>query len=197
MISVENAHVAKGLSRVIEQWRGKPVFETILNALLEECQELEDAFQAIIASRYLSGASGHALELLGGLVLETRKAHSLDATYLKFIRATIKAHKSQGTFDHVLGVVNELEDPDNYEGFEFYPLAIYVEFSEPLVNTPREVFDKIVRAKGGSVWIALAYPPDSDDAFSCCEGTTEASTTEGFGLTDLSTGGDFCGVYAV
>ena len=196
MFTVELAHVNKGLSRIIAQWQEKPVVRAIIEAILVQCQELEDVFQALIASRLLSSATGHALDMLGGLVGEPRKNHTDDTIYRNWIYARILVNVSYGDFDQLLRIIDQIED-GAYSAEEVFPAGLYYEFSEELTNPPSEVFQLLRQGKAGGVWLALVYMPEGEeDVFSCCEGTTpEASTTEGFGLTDFSTGGYLAGVY--
>lgn len=197
MITKFPSHLAKGLSRVIEQWKDKAVVNAICKMILVECQRIEDAFGDIADSRLIDNVkcADRSLELVGGLVGEPRRGR-VDAVYKLWIKARVKVNKSNGEFDELIEIIDIVESSD-YIAEEYFPAALYYEFGD-LVDAPAsDLFEMLKEAKSGGVWLGMIYGDVTDDPFSCCAGTAvEANVDEGFGLTDLSTGGEMSHVFS-
>lgn len=198
MITRATNHVSKGLGRLIEQWQDKRVVKAILNSILVQCQEVEDALNDIADSRLLGNLKcvGHALNLVGRLVGEEPRGRS-DDVYTLWIRARVKVNNSYGRSDDLIGIVDTVESSD-YTAQEYFPAAILFEFGT-LVDAPAsDLFEMLKEAKMHGVWLGMVYGNVTDSPFSCCAGTSvESTTATGFGLTDQSTGGEMSHVFSV
>jgi hypothetical protein len=189
-------HVEQGLALLISQYRDKPRIAALLSSYLRRVQELEDAIFDVLVARLIDNAVGAQLAAIGRIVGQTNEGNWDDDTYRLFIKARIRANQSNGHGDDVIDVLNLVEAAD-FVLSEVYPAAMYVDFATPTDADPIILMELARRAKPAGVRLQLLYGDHEigDDAFSFCTGTVElASTTEGFALSDLSTGGYLSGV---
>jgi hypothetical protein len=89
-------HVASALSRLIEQFKGKPNFEASISAQAEPCQTVEAALQQLSMLPSVENAFGAQLDNLGAIVGEERQG-ATDGDYRLHIKARIAANRSSGT----------------------------------------------------------------------------------------------------
>ncbi len=194
LVKIEN-HVEQGLALLLSQYRDKPRIAALLSSYLRRVQELEDATFDVLIARLIDNAVNEQLRVIGRIVGQTNEGGWDDDTYRLFIKARIRANKSNGRGDDVIDVINLVEAAD-FVLSEVYPAAMYVDFTAVTAASPLILMELARRAKSAGVRLQLLYG-DHDigvDAFSFCTGTTElASTTEGFGLSDASTGGYLSG----
>jgi hypothetical protein len=184
-------HVEEGLALLLGQYKGKPRIAALLTVYLRRVQELEDAIFDVLVKRLIDNATGAQLAAIGRIVGQVNEASWDDNTYRLFIKARIRANKSNGHGDDVIDVINLVEAAD-FVLSEVYPAAMYVEFGPPTDADPVILIELARRAKGAGVRLQLLAGESEVgiDAFSFCTGTTElSSTTEGFGISDASTGG--------
>lgn len=186
-------HVARGLSRLIQKYKGKPRFEGLLSSYLRRVQELEDAIWEVIEYRLLTNAEGYQLDRIGRIVGRGRNNLS-DRDYLIAIRGQIRINRSSGTPEDMIAVTM-LSLP---EGFQFtfaegYPASEVIAITTPAIDFNINVlFANLVAAKCGGVRLFLEYSlfPDSDTFFWSDDSTTHADTRRGWGdLSDPSIGG--------
>jgi hypothetical protein len=188
-------HVQQGLGLLISQYRDKPRITALLSSYLRRVQELEDAIFDVLVARLIDNAVGVQLAAIGRIVGQTNEAGWDDDTYRLFIKARIRANQSNGHGDDVIDVLNLVEAAD-FVLSEVYPAAMYVDFIEAPDAAPAILIELARRAKGGGVRLQLLYGEHDVgvDAFTFTSGTTEASsTTQGFAITNSSTGGYLSG----
>lgn len=189
-------HAEQGEALLLAQFRDRPRIKALLYSYLRRVQELEDAAFDVLVGRLIDEATGYLLEVLGRIVGQANEGSWDDDTYRLFIKARIRANQSNGHGDDVIDVLNLVESAD-FVLSEVYPAAMFVDFATPPDADPLILIELARLAKGAGVQLQLLYG-DHDvgvDGFSFCTGTTEvASTTEGLGLTDASTGGYLAGV---
>lgn len=103
----QNTTHADRVSRLIEQWSGKPDLASILRSYLAQAQDIEDALFEIISERCLDVAVGVQLDTLGRLVKQPRTTAS-DDRFRTAIRARIAINKSNGTAEDLIRVASLL-----------------------------------------------------------------------------------------
>jgi hypothetical protein len=190
----DHAEQAEGL--LLSQYKGKPRIKALLLSYIRRVQELEDAAFDLLVARLIDEATGYLLEVIGRIVGQANEGSWDDDTYRIFIKARIRVNQSNGHGDDIIDVLNLVETAD-FILSEVYPAAMYVDFEEPTTVDPVILISLARGAKGAGVRLQLLYGDYEIgiDAFSFCTGTTEvASTTEGFALSDSSTGGYLSGV---
>ena len=195
LVKIED-HVEQGLALLLSQYKDKPRIAALLSSYLRRVQELETAIFDVLIKRLIDNAVDEQLKVIGRIVGQFNEGGWDDDTYRLFIKARIRANKSNGHGDDVIDVLNLVEAAD-FVLSEVYPAAMYVDFETVTDADPMILMELARRAKGSGVRLQMLYG-DHDvgvDAFTFCTGTTElASTTEGLGLSDASTGGYLSGV---
>jgi len=184
-------HVQAGLALLLSQFQDKPRLAALISSYLRRVQELDDAAIEVLIARLIDNAVNEQLRVIGRIVGQPNEGSWDDDTYRLFIKARIRANKSNGHGDDVIDVINLVEAAD-FVLSEVYPAAMYVEFGPPTDADPIILIELARRAKASGVRLQLLAGESEVgiDAFSFCTGTTElSSTTEGFGLSDASTGG--------
>jgi len=116
----DDAHVAKGLALLTEQFKGKPVIEALLSAPLGRVQRLEDEIWVALWGWVLDYAEGQQLDDLGVIVGQPREGRS-DEDYKFAIRVRIRVNRSQGKAEDVIQVARLLSSVSTY--VEYFPLG--------------------------------------------------------------------------
>lgn len=100
-------HLARGLGRLLLQYRDKLKLQQLLAVCIEQVQEIEDALWQLWEERKLDTAAGAQLDTLGAIVGQAREGVD-DDTYRLRIRARIRLNRSSGTAEDVYGVMRLL-----------------------------------------------------------------------------------------
>jgi hypothetical protein len=194
LVKIDN-HVEQALARLISQYQDKPRIAALISIYAERSQAIEDALFEVLVSKLIDSAVNEQLKFIGRIVGQPNEGSWDDDTYRLFIKARIRANKSNGHGDDVIDVVNLVEAAD-FVLREYYPATMFVDFDTVTAASPVILLELARRAKGSGVRLQLLYGDHdvSVDGFSFCAGTTDVvSTTEGFALTDESTGGYLSG----
>lgn len=185
-------HVEQGLALLLGQHKGKPRIAALLTVYLRRVQELEDAIWDVLVKRLIDSATGVELAKIGRTVGQVNEAAWDDDTYRLFIKARIRANKSNGHGDDVIDVLTLVEAAD-FVLREYYPATMFVDFDTMPAASPFILVELARRAKAAGVRLQVLYGRDTG-RFMLCAGTTPvASTTHGGARTDLSTGGYLSG----
>lgn len=195
-------HAARARARVLAQYRERT---TWLVALLEELgasvQEVEDALFDVVDQLSISNATGIWLERLGGIVGEPRAGQSNDVIYRRFIRARVKANRSNGTLEDVLAVLVEAQ------GFlmptltltELGRASFQVDFGNDINFELFERLRRLVSAtRSAGVGCTMFWMDEaSTKTFTFAEAAVlQSDTQRGFGnATVAGVGGGFAGAY--
>lgn len=137
-ITEKTTVVTDGGKRPLGQFRNKPKWMGVLNALLTECQALESATIQSIEARYLANSTGWALEQSGNLVGMPRPAygvaHTDDNAYRALIYGRIGANVSHGTEEDLLGILRTIQTVSP-QIFDLTPATIAVQFQpSPIID---------------------------------------------------------------
>lgn len=161
-------HVASGLALLLSQYQGKPRLETYLSIFLRRVQELEDAVWDVLISRLIDTATGIHLDTLGRLVGQVR-LWADDEIFRVWIRARIRANRSQGHPDDVIQVAQLAVDGLEFEYRELYAASFVVDVLDALeANLASPVHEIVMRAKAVGAAGSLHWsdsPEESTFAF--------------------------------
>lgn len=97
-------HVARGLDRLIGQYRGKPRLDGLLTSYLLEVQALEDAIWTLRTLRTLDVATGESLRIIGRIIGRARGSLT-EAEHRTALRAQIKVNRSNGKADELIEIL--------------------------------------------------------------------------------------------
>jgi len=75
----------------------------LLRSLVGPAQDVENAFQQLLTGRFVDTAIGEQLDIIGKIVGQPRNGQD-DDTYRRFIRAEIRANRSDGVFEDLIAV---------------------------------------------------------------------------------------------
>lgn len=104
-------HYERGLARLLGQFKDKPRIAALLQSWLGEVQELENALWDVFINRNLDVATGDLLAKLGALVGQPANGMD-DDQYRLFIRARIKANRSNGKARELIAIVLLVNEGD-------------------------------------------------------------------------------------
>jgi hypothetical protein len=195
-------HVKQGLSRLIEQYKNKPLAKGLITSYLNRVQELEDAVRDLYNARQFKpgGAFGIYLDRFGKIVGAKRNS-SDDTAYFIYIQAQIAINKSSGTVPEFFEICRLLagQTPLIREAF---PASIDIEilvntFSTDAIKTLAQAFHGMVV---DGVRLSFLYPPngvDSTNAFTFWDEDPAHATdaARGWGsVYDPTAGGKFIAV---
>lgn len=101
-------HKGEAERQLLWQFRDKPRILSVVRALVQQVQHLEDEWFNVLVSTILPTATGQALDQWGALVGELRGNLTLDAEYRRFIEARVMANYSGGTIEDLLAIWRKL-----------------------------------------------------------------------------------------
>lgn len=121
MTSKINDHVARALARLRSLYQDSTSLRSLLTALIEPVQDIEDDFYDLIVERYLSTAVGAQLDQYG-VIVGVPRAGKPDDEYRAAIRAGLGINRAKGTIDALLQAVIELLGDDYSYTLTYEPL---------------------------------------------------------------------------
>jgi hypothetical protein len=190
-------HVARGLSKLLEQFKGKPRIEKWLTIYLEQVQEVEHALWQLLVDRVLDVAVGAQLDGWGSIVGQPRGSMD-DTDYRIFIKARILVNLSNGKPEELIAILRLILETSGVVDFtEQYPAGIRIIINMALPFDASVPFELMREAKPGGVRLSLEWTElDPEDSFTFADGDEpEASATQGFGdITDPDVGGGLAGI---
>lgn len=183
-------HLAQAKARLLEQYKGKPLIEGMMDGLHQQIQDLEDVFQALSVERTVEGAVGFQLDRIGEIVGIERESGQSDEDYRLEIKAKIVQNINQGTPEEIIAAAKFFIGATFAWYLEVYPAAVDIMTTTPI--DPSQVVK--IRAKLKSFLPAgvsldqLGYYPE--------EGAFRFDIGPGFGDTDdPSAGGLLAEIY--
>ena len=195
-------HAAQARSRVLAQYREKTTsLVTLLEELGASVQEVEDAFFDLVDQLAISNATGVWLDRLGAIVGEARAGEASDILYRRYVRARVKANRSNGTLEDVLGVLVEAQGflMPTLTLLEIGRASFQVDFGNDISFTVFERLRRLVSAsRSAGIGCTMFW---MDEAFTKTFTLADAAVLQsdalrGFGnATVPSTGGSFAGAY--
>lgn len=139
MISKITNHAEQARARLLNQFKGKPKFEALINLMAHQFQQLEDAFWQLLTERQITTAVGAQLDIIGeiiGLKREVDETTTLtdDEDYRAMMFIKILANVSEGTLDELIVLVTELLGHEDVVVTEYYPASGEVEVLQEITE---------------------------------------------------------------
>ncbi len=163
--NLEHASDMKGL--LLQQFKGQPNFELLLDAWGVSVQDVEDMFWALFSERGLDVAVGKQLDILGTIVGEQRGALG-DEDYRVRLRVRIRLNVSNGT-DKDITEVFALLLVDNTPPIvidEYYPAGLILRMLTYVTTTPAVLASVLREARSTAIDAQLIYrAAPEDEAF--------------------------------
>ena len=162
-----NDHVLQALDRLLQQYREQPRIASVITALVDEIQDLENAVADTYDGRWLELAAGKVLDDVGTIVNQARLGFD-DARYRSLIKAKIGQNVSQGNPERVIQVAQLLIGATLVHFQEQYPagytLAANADIPPNLINLFYEELDRVDPA-GVRLEHLICFDPDEPFAF--------------------------------
>jgi len=116
----KNDYVEEALGRITQQFKGKPLVEGWIAAVVLPVQDQEDQSSQLIRFRWLDAAQGTQLDGLGELVGEARRGRG-DNEYRLAIQAKIAINNAKGTPNETINIFALLTGSNKVELREYFP----------------------------------------------------------------------------
>lgn len=179
-------HSQRAIDAVLSQWGRSPQILHIIEALVDQVQEIEDAIAALIDERLLDTAAGAQLDQYGALLVQPRGGLD-DESYRSVLRVRIAANVAGGIASRILAVMQSLvpSDPPLYYT-PLYPAAYALGYAltQPLSDAMRATIVRIaLETRPAGVGISdIVEAPDGLDWF----GFDHDDSAAGFGVGRLA-----------
>lgn len=121
------SYVAAALTRLITEYKGASNLQKLLTALILPLDGIEGALTDMNMLRYLPGAFGAQLDLIGRIVGLKRPAGMADAQYILELYGQIKINTSQGQPEQAIQVFQLFSGASQVRLFEFFPARIQLQ----------------------------------------------------------------------
>lgn len=185
----------RGANNLPEMLKYSPNTVGLINAVMPEIQELNDAQQDIYATINIFEAVGTQLDDIFGEILDKeREQGQTDDEYRAILLAVIPGINGSGTITIVKSVLKSLSGADSVSMIEIFPHTILLHI---FVDDFSDISDKglidstMKEVKGGGITMDIAIELNNNGFF-FTENVNGGATGEGFAtLTDGSDGGAF------
>lgn len=104
-------HVAQANGLLVSQFSASSVLQDFIGVFVEECQELEFAFQQIKYLTLLDFANGYQLDLIGSALNQARSVAQNDEDYKQSLRVKILINTADGTPDAAIRLIAAIASP--------------------------------------------------------------------------------------
>lgn len=154
-------HVARALTTLIEQYKGKPKVEGLITAFVNQVQDAEDGLWTLWSARQFDATAGAAfLDLCGRILGEPRNGKS-DASYLIRLRAKVLLDICSGTIEEIYAIFVLITAGTGVtlRIKEWYPKAFTLELGAAAVPdvTAADYANVLRRAKDAGAKVDLLY----------------------------------------
>lgn len=125
-------HVAKAKDRLIQQYKGKPKIEGVIEAVVAPIQDIEDVLEQLKIERWIDTAVGVQLDKIGTIVGAAREIGQSDEDFRLVIKAQIIMNLNQGTPEEIIGAAKFFIGAAFIWYLEVYPAAVDI-FSSTVI----------------------------------------------------------------
>lgn len=195
MITEILTHIQDAKKRLIQQYKGKPNTESLLEAFVQEFQNLESLGKQLNEMRSVNTATGNTLDRLGSVVGQRRLPGQSDDDYRVLVKSKISQNVSQGEPERLIEVYKTLNTTTLVILEENFPASVsfesdHVFADQAEVNMLLEILEKTAAA---AVRIEFLVQFDTGEPFAFA-GTLSGL---GFGTTaDAAVGGKLSKVWS-
>ena len=124
--SQNTEHAAEAVSHLIEFFRNGPRNQAVLQAVMAQVQEVENALWYVKNGFDVNTAVGEQLSFIGKRVGEGRQDRT-DDEYRAAIRVRILVNMSEGTLEELLAICKGINPTGTFAARELYPAALAIE----------------------------------------------------------------------
>lgn len=128
-------HIARAKERLIEQYKGKPKVEGVVEAVVTPLQEIEDVLEQLQVERWIDTAEGVQLDKIGRIVGAEREIGQNDDDFRLVVKAQIIMNLNQGTPEEIIAAAKFFIGATFIWYLEVYPAAVDI-FSTTVIPEP-------------------------------------------------------------
>lgn len=128
-------HIVRAKNRLIEQYRGKPKIEGVLEAIVAPIQDIEDVLEQLKIERWIETAIGVQLDKIGRIVGAEREIGQNDDDFRLVVKAQIIMNLNQGTPEEIISAAKFFIGAAFIWYLEVYPAAVDI-FSTTVIPEP-------------------------------------------------------------
>lgn len=193
MIQQITDHAIKARRRLLEQYKGNPELEAILNSFNAQVQELENTIVDLNTRLDINQISGALLDAFGTIVGQDRLNYD-DVFYRILLLIKIGKNTSQGDPEKVIQIYKLITQAVKVQYQELYPAGVYL-LSSGVINpvTANFIYENLGDVLPAGVRLDHFGEFEPGDAFAF-----EGDPTDTDGFSEIATpleGGQFAGLY--
>lgn len=146
-------HVQKALARLLTQYQGATRLQSLLTAMIDPIQEIEDVLQSMNIDRYLAAAVGVQLDNIGDIVGLPRPTGMGDEQYRLHLYGQIKVNTSEGQPEQLIQIYQLLTQAVIVLLFEEFPAEFIIasDYTPPDQATTDDLIDIVKSAAPAGV----------------------------------------------
>jgi len=153
-------HVEQGMSRLITQWKDKPVIVALLKSYLIQHNEIENACFQLLENRSIYNAAGVNLDIIGALFGVRREGMS-DEEYRAIILLRISQLNVDGTTEVFMNVLRGIGDTYLVDFWEHLDADIHAYMG---AGYNSKTFGQIASTSAAGVAVRIIVD-DTEDSF--------------------------------
>lgn len=185
----------RGANNLPEMFKYSPGMIGLINAVMPEIQELNNAQQDVYATINIFDAVGTQLDDIFGEILDVERGQGqTDDVYRAILLAVVPSIGGSGTITVVKSVLKSLSGADSVSMLEVFPhtILLYIFVDDFGDIADKDLIDSIMKGvKAGGIGMNIAIELNNN-GFRFTEDINGGATSEGFAtLTDGSDGGAF------
>ena len=176
-------HVEQGMSRLITQWKDKPVIAALLKSYLMQHNEIENACFQLLENRSIYNAVGVNLDIIGALFGVRREGMS-DEEYRAIILLRISQLNVDGTTEVFMNVLRGIGDTYLVDFWEHLDADIHAYMG---AGYNSKIFEQVASTTAAGVAVRIIVD-DTGDSFIPTEilpTTADIQVADGSLVSDL------------
>lgn len=126
--------------------------------VVDQVQELEDTFFAMLEKRGILSAEGAQLDMIGKIVGLARATGQSDEEYRNLLEVQIQSNLSKGEIERLITIVKAFTNSTKTELQEFFPAYVQITYNGD-VDNPSDLLHLADAAAAGGVKIVLLQVP--------------------------------------
>jgi hypothetical protein len=130
----EKDYIERVTDGSIELFRNSPVFNTIINGILDQVNDAEEMFFQLLDERSIDNATGATLDIIGIILGKQRYSLQTDDSYRLDLKSWIRYLFSQGEINTLIFVLKELTDSNTVILQEYFPGHVIMLFDGTILN---------------------------------------------------------------
>jgi len=138
--------------------QGLPRISAIQWAILKQCQELEEVFLAIVASRNIDTADWTRLVMLAGVVGQDVLTSDLE-TLRRQVKARVAVNSSAGRRDDLIKVLDILTAGVTVKAWSTFDGGYEVVIRSDSATVDEVVFEMLEEASASGIYVRLLHAP--------------------------------------